>query len=126
MGRGSSEQSSTEEASVGLLCGISAWHVRVLCDSPEEGGHGYTPDQVGSMTLDQIIMLMVDRKNLLNRKSTISPMNAASLAGPDGKIKGRASDGSAIAGRVGGKSKARMLMEKHQAKAKPRKKRHGN
>lgn len=78
------------------------------------------------MTLDQIIMLMVDRKNLLNRKSTISPMNAASLAGPDGKIKGRASDGSAIAGRVGGKSKARMLMEKHQAKAKPRKKRHGN
>jgi ribosomal protein S6E (S10) len=86
-----------------------------------EGGHGYTPSQVGEMTLDQILMLMTDRKFLLNRKNTVDPMQATSMADEDGVIKGRAADGTPIKGRIAGKSKARMLMEKQAAKqTKPR------
>ena len=46
---------------------------------------------------------------------------ANNLATPDGKIRGRAEDGTPIVGRIVDKSKARMLMEAATAKAnKPR------
>ncbi len=38
----------------GLLGGITAYHLRLLCESPWEGGGGYTPEQVGRMTPDQV------------------------------------------------------------------------
>ena len=84
-----------------------------------DGGRGYTPQQVGEMTLDQVLMLLTDRKSLLHRKSTMPALEASNLSTPDGKIRGRAEDGTPIVGRIAGKSKARMLMEAAAAKAKP-------
>lgn len=105
----------------GLLYGITPWHVRVLCDNVMEGGRGYTPQQVGEMTLDQVLMLMTDRKQLLNRKKTVPSLEAVHFADKDGRIAGRAADGTPIVGRIVGKSKARQLMEAAAAKAsKPR------
>ena len=89
----------------------------MLCDNVMEGGRGYTPQQVGEMSLDQVLMLLTDRKQLLNRKKTIPSMEAVHLATKDGNILGRAADGTQIVGRIAGKSKARMLMEAAAAKA---------
>ncbi len=94
---------------MGLLGGIGPWHVRVLCDNPWEGGRGYTPREIGDMTLDQVLMLLTDRKLLLNRKRRKDPL--AVKPDKDGMIPGRAADGTPIRGRVTGKSKARRLME---------------
>lgn len=99
---------------MGLLYGIGPWHVRVLCDNSWEGGRQYAPGQVGDMTLDEILMLMTDRKLLLNRRKMMAPLQAADMTGEDGTIRGRAADGTAIKGRIAGKSKARMLMEQLQ------------
>jgi hypothetical protein len=98
---------------IGLLYGITAWHVHILCDNPMEGGHGYSPREVGRLTLDQIIMLLSDRKLLLNRSKSMPSLAAASLADSSGTIKGVAADGTPIHGRIAGVSKARALMEKH-------------
>jgi hypothetical protein len=81
-----------------------------------DGGRGYTPQQVGDMTLDQVLMLMADRKHLLNRKKGVAALEAVNLADKDGKIHGRAADGTAIVGKIAGKSKARMLMEEKAAR----------
>ena len=81
-----------------------------------DGGHGYTPQQVGDMTLDQVLMLMADRKHLLNRKKGLPALEAVNLADKDGKIHGRSADGTAIIGKIAGKSKARMLMEEKAAR----------
>lgn len=63
------------------------------------------------MTLDQVCMLLVERKSLLNRERNVQPNTATALADKWGNIKGRAADGTPITGRIAGKSKARQLME---------------
>lgn len=104
--------------------------MRILCDNVMEGGRGYLPQDVGNMTLDQIIMLLVDRKNLINRSGTVQPAEAMNMASDTGQLRGRAFDGSVITGRVVGKSKARQLMEAAAKKTAPprgrREKRRGN
>lgn len=81
-----------------------------------EGGHGYTPQQVGDMTLDEIFMALADRKMLTKRRKIFDPLQAAQLADKDGLLKGRAADGTPIVGRVAGKSKARQLMDAKAAR----------
>ncbi len=86
-----------------------------------EGGAGYTPQQVGEMTLDQIFMRITDRKNLrkrdeATRTTSTAPLNATRLADEHGMIKGRAADGTPIRARIGGKSKTQMAYEAQQGK----------
>ena len=73
------------------------------------------------MTLDQIIMMLVDRKNLRRRSnvrtSKINPLAITGMA-KDGVIMGRAKDGTLIKGRIRGKSVARQLMEAEHKKRK--------
>jgi len=83
---------------------------------------------VGDLTLDQIYMLLVDRKVLLakSRKGggvKRSPIDVLATAETDGKIRGRAADGTPIKGRVGGKSLARQLMEAEQRKVEKKERR---
>jgi len=104
----------------GLLCGLHPFHLRLLVDDPWAGGCGYQGD-VGSLTLDQIFMRLAN-KNVLKAKMIsggikASPLVVASDADADGMLRGRASDGTLIKGRVRGKSVARQLMEEEQAKA---------
>lgn len=101
----------------GLLGGIEAYHLRMLCENPWNGGAGYTPEQVGRMTLDQICFRLVDAK-LLKRSgvhgSNMGPLEAVGRLkrGEDGLFRGRAADGTPIRGRIGGESKASMIRRK--------------
>ena len=103
---------------IGLTMGITEWHVRVLCDNPWEGGGGFLPNEVGDMTLDQILMLFCKRDHLLNRKQRMDPMAAMSMTSKDGTLRGRAGDGTLIKGRIAGKSKARQIRERLEAEKK--------
>jgi hypothetical protein len=99
--------------------GINAWHLRMLCESPWEGGAGYTPQQVGQMTLDQIWFRLCD-KEILKRDSGLqrgmTGLDALSTLKPDedGMFKGRATDGTPMKAKIGGKSLARRLMEQQE------------
>ncbi len=97
-----------------MLCGITPWHIRALCDDPWEGGRGHRLADVVEMTLDQVLMLLADRKMLRRNKDgvrTAKTMPGAVRRDKDGMVKGRAGDGTPIRGRIAGKSKARQLME---------------
>lgn len=106
----------------GLLGGVTAWHLRKLCDPGWEGGGGYTPEQVGRMTLDQIWFRLCDIKLLKEEtgertEKMGSDVAAGSIkADKDGFIKGRAADGTPIKAKIGGKSLARRMLEEHQEK----------
>lgn len=111
------------KAPCGLFYGITPWHLRILCDDPWEGGRGQSLESVEKMTLDQVLMLLTDRKLLQRRQRTVpAAMVAAIAAGPGGVIKGRAADGTPIQGKIGGKSLARQLMEAQEAEKKAGKK----
>jgi len=69
-------------------------------------------------------MLLTDRKILKSkqgrRSQTATPLAVIGMA-KDGKIKGRAEDGSEIRGRIAGKSVARQLMEEERKKGRRKK-----
>ncbi len=113
----------------GLLGGITAKHLRWLCESGWNGGAGYTLEQVGRMSLDQIWFRLCDAK-FLEREVGGRTERMGSLAavgtlkpGKDGKVMGRAADGTPIRGRIGGKSKARQLMEQEEKRLRKEKRR---
>lgn len=112
---------------VGLLYGIRPWHIRVLCDNPWDGGRGFTPEQVGRFTVDQVFMLLCDRDYLLRDRATMETSQAvAEIVQSDGTVKGRSADGKPIVGSIRGYSKARELMdakrkrEEQERKEKPK------
>lgn len=91
----------------------------MICESTWEGGYGYTPKQVGDMTLDQIFMLMADKKILRGAKKRREMFVGGGSAGlkpdSDGFVKGRAADGTPIKARIGGQSKAARLRAEAEA-----------
>jgi hypothetical protein len=95
------------------MCGIGPFHIRILCDNTFEGGLGFTPSQVGDMTLDQVFMLLCDRKAL--RKSTRRRVacvpSAIAPRSRDGQVRAVADDGSHILATAVGKSLAQRIME---------------
>lgn len=104
-----------------LTGGLTIWHLRKLSDNPWDGGGGYTLMEVGQMTPDQIWTRLCPIRNLEKKVGDrIETMSSVAVAGSlksdkDGTIRGRAADGTAIKGKIMGKSRARQLME---AKAK--------
>ena len=74
------------------------------------------------MSLDQVFMMLTDRKYLRNSKGRslkMDPLQAATLSkDDDGMIKGRAADGTPIKARIAGKSLAKQMMEKAEQKKK--------
>lgn len=84
-----------------------------------EGGFGYTPNEVGDMTLDQVFMLLAKRENLRAGDTIVqelSSLETLSLVSKDGTLKGRARDGTKISGKFTGKSKCAQLREEAEAK----------
>lgn len=113
MRRNGDERNEEEPAPRGLLYGVTTWHVRVLCDNPWDGGRGYTPKEVGELSVDQVLMLLTDRKLLLARRGKhVTAEQAVVLAGEDGAFRGRSVDGTEITLRSTGKSKAQQLRER--------------
>jgi len=103
----------------GLLVGmgkVNAWMLRLLCDNPWDGGGGFQPNDIAQWTSDQIWFRLCDRglMKLGGRTQSMGPFEVK--ADEDGMIKGRTPDGQLIKARVEGKSLARQLMEKEQAK----------
>lgn len=77
------------------------------------------------MSLDQIFMLMADKKvlkGLSNRTQSCSGAEAAAMVKIDdhGRMAGRAADGTPIKGRMTGRSKAQMIRDKAQVAEKKR------
>lgn len=77
---------------------------------------GYSPQQVGAMTLDMIFMLLADIDNLRSRgvrrrQKVVSGAEASRFVGTDGYVKGRDKDGKPIKGKITGKSRASQLIE---------------
>ena len=87
-------------------------------ENPWEGGGGYTLNEVGQMTLDQIwsrlCKMDILKRDVGGRTEKMESLAVAGAIKPDGEglIRGRAADGTEIRGRIRGKSKARELMEK--------------
>ena len=114
----------------GLLGGLMAHHLRMLCESEWNGGGGYTPEEVGRMTLDQIWFRLCDVK-ILERDGgggSVEKVNTTAAIGsltPDkyGMIRGRAADGTPILARVRGKSLAQELTEREEGKRRKAKRR---
>lgn len=126
------KESESDEPEVpegqGLMGGITAYHIRLLCESGLDGGGGYEPRQVGQWSLDQIWFRLVDKGILKqpigNRTATASALHAIGAVKPDkdGLLAGRDRDGNPIKGRVRGVSVARQLMNAKKARdAKQRK-----
>lgn len=94
--------------------------MRLLCDDPWDGGHGFSGD-MGALTLDEIFMRLADRKvlraKMVSGSVVKSTLDIAVRADKDGMVCGRTADGTAIKGRIRGKSVARQLMEEEAAKA---------
>lgn len=69
------------------------------------------------MTLDEIIMLLVEKKNLREKgRQRVAKMKSLEVKiDKDGIAVGRASDGTLIRARVGGKSKAQLILERKAA-----------
>lgn len=92
----------------------------MLIESSWEGGAGYTPQQVGEMTPDQVMFRLCD-KTLLRQRSGrrrdhVDPMQVSRWAGADGRVRGVAADGTSIRARIAGKSLAQQVMEAELAK----------
>lgn len=97
------------------MCGLSPYYIRMLCENTFNGGKGYSPHTVGDMTLDEAFMNLTDPK-YLRKEAKVRAVSVPAAAGAvradeDGKVRGRAADGSPIRGIIRGKSKARQLME---------------
>ena len=119
--RGLDDEEEIVESS-GLLGGVTAHYLRILCENPWNGGGGYTPEQVGRMSLDQIWFRLCDIE-VLKRKvgGRVERMESSEVASmvkvdEDGMVRGMTADGTSIRGRIRGKSKARELMEKEAAR----------
>lgn len=104
----------------GLLAGLTPRHIQLLCKGGLDGVYGYTPQQIGDMTLDQIFMLFAETKYLRGGRKRVVPTSAHEVASmsKDGLIKGRDEEGKPIQRKVAGKSWARQLMEQEEAKRK--------
>lgn len=103
------------------MFGIGPAHIRSLCENAWEGGRAYTPSQVGDMTIDQIYMLLCDRKVLRSsgrmRAVAASPHAVVGNTDENGMLSGVAKDGTKIKAKIMGKSKARRLMEEEEQRA---------
>ena len=112
-------EESEEYVPMDLMCGVAPRHIRRLCDSPFDGGRGYTPRQVGELTIDQIYSLLCDSENLRKdakvRSVSMTPMQVLK-ADKNGTIPGVAGDGTPIKGTIVGKSLARRIREAAEAK----------
>ena len=103
--------------------GLNAYHFRMLCECPMNGGGGYTPQQVGDMTLDQIWFRVCDAEVLKMKSGGVTNLSSKATTktlkpGKDGLFKGRDKDGNVIRARLGGKSLNRILMEKAEEERK--------
>lgn len=87
-----------------------------MTESHWNGGAGYTLEQVGQMTLDQIWSRLCDikvlQKDVGDRVEKMAGLNAVSqLSDDEGNMRGRSVQGEEIKLKKSGDSKAKMLRD---------------
>ncbi len=90
-------------------------------DDPWNGGHGQSLKDVRHFTLDQVHMMLVERKHLKEhddgvRTKSVASSDVAAKVDADGMVAARAEDGTQLRLKTEGKSLARRLMEEEQRK----------
>lgn len=108
------------------MAGLTPWHIRILCETETAMGvmRCYTPSQVGDMTLDQILVMLLDKKTLRvgkERTVTMSSMEAIGIS-KGGTLKGRTVDGQEFTATVSGKSMVQVIREREEAEARKKEK----
>jgi len=98
------------------LGGITAYQIRLLTDNPWNGGGGYSFEDVGNMTLDQIWSRLCNinilKKPIGERSDKLKSLNApAAIGNSSGVVKGVAADGNKLEMKTVGKSKTQMLRD---------------
>ncbi len=115
----------SEQASGGLDFGITAWHMRLLCEPANAfggGGAGMTIEQVAMLTPDQAYFRLFSLNTLKvsaggKRIKKVSADGLPVLANKDGMVAGITRDGKRVYKTIGsGKSRARKLMEEARQK----------
>lgn len=98
------------------MCGLGPYHIRILCNNTFDGGMGYTPEQVGDMTLDQVFMLLCDKKILrANTRHRIATVGSEMVPRrKDGKIRAVDRNGKPLNGIIAGQSRAQQLWEQQK------------
>ena len=103
---------------------VTPYLIRILCENTFEGGRGYTPNEVGDMTLDQFILCLIDKKNLNKGNIQKMPVGGAASIAKDGKVKIRTAQGDLIEVPLSkGGSVVSRLAKAAQSKQKEKKKR---
>lgn len=111
-----------------MLYGIGPREIQILCDDPWYGGKGKSLEEVSAMSLDQVFMLLTDRKNLRGirgRVRTDSPVGVSTMANHNGFISGIAADGTKMKAKIVGKSLASRLREEQEQKEKEKREKKG-
>ncbi|KKN88379.1 hypothetical protein LCGC14_0249420 [marine sediment metagenome] len=103
-----------------------------MTDDPIIGGYGQSLKDVKHFTLDQVYMILVERKHLKEhddgvRTKSVASSDVATKVDADGMVAARAEDGTRLRLKTEGKSLARRLMEEeqHKKERRARKKRRG-
>lgn len=105
------------------MYGLAPYYVRILCEGGMEGIYGYKPADIGDMTLDQIFMLLADKKLLRKGKGRVVKAEAfEATPDEDGYIKGRDKDGNPMKAKIGGESLASRLAREHAEEQKEKEK----
>lgn len=103
---------------------VTPYLIRVLCENTFEGGRGYTPNEVGDMTLDQFLLCLLDKKYLSKGNIQKMSVSGAHSIAKEGKVKVRTAQGDVIEVSLSkGKSVVARLAEASQSKDKKKKKR---
>ncbi len=107
------QDSPAESSGSGLLFGISVYHLRILCESPWNGGCGYTPAEVGAMTPDQVYFRLCDLDVLKKRAGRSVVEKRPPMAFPQGMVRGKDADGNPITlpRRKDGKTQIQLVEE---------------
>lgn len=108
-----------------MLWWLTPWHIRILCSNAMDGGYGFLPEEVGRMSCDQLLLLLLD-KDLVRKDpygGSLMPIESAALmADKDGMLKGRSIDGKPIKGKLTGKSLASRVREQKEKERQEREK----
>jgi len=96
--------------------------LRILCDSPWNGGYGLSPREVSQLTLDQVCFLLCDRDILKGgdriKKVSVEESIFYLRKSKDGKFLGRSYDGSVIEAEIGGESLVSRLRKEGRKRRK--------
>lgn len=96
-----------------MLFGITVKHLRLLCENSWNGGFNYTPEQVGMLTVDQVVRLLSPLSDfgLQGKRKKVNHEQAVALSDKDGFIKAKDAEGNGFRGRWFGKSLAQRIRD---------------